>query len=46
MGTTALMLKELKPDAALVSTNWKTHIQVAVQAMECGAAVAMENLEK
>ena len=39
---TQKMFRELKPDAALVSTSWKTHIQVAIQAMECGVAVAME----
>ncbi len=36
------MLEELKPDAAVVVTNWETHVRVAIDALERGVAVAME----
>ena len=31
-----------KPDAVLVSTSWKAHIEIALEAMEKGVAVALE----
>ncbi len=31
-----------KPDAVLVSTSWNAHIEIAVEAMEKGIAVALE----
>ena len=37
-----VMIEELKPDAALVSTSWEAHTEVAIMAMEHGVAVAME----
>ena len=36
------MMEALKPDAALVSTGWEAHIEVAIEAMKRGIAVAME----
>lgn len=36
------ILKELRPDAVLVSTAWETHTEVAIFAMHQGIAVAME----
>lgn len=36
------MFDELKPDAVLISTPWDTHVEIAVNAMKRGIAVAME----
>ena len=36
------MLETEKPDAVLVATGWKQHIDVAIDALERGIAVAME----
>ena len=36
------MFEEEKPDAVLVATGWKQHIDVAIDALERGIAVAME----
>ena len=36
------MFENEKPDAVLVATGWKQHIDVAIAAMERGIAVAME----
>ena len=36
------MFEELKPDAAVVVTNWETHVRVSIDALKRGIAVAME----
>lgn len=36
------LLANEKPDAVFVATGWEQHIPVAIYAMECGIAVAME----
>ena len=36
------MLEELKPDLAIVATDWETHVRVSIDAMKRGIAVAME----
>lgn len=36
------MFDELKPDAAVVVTNWETHVRVSIDALKRGIAVAME----
>ena len=36
------MLKELKPDAVIISTPWETHAQMAIDAMEHGAHAFVE----
>ncbi len=36
------MLQELKPDAVIINTNWDTHAQFAIEAMEAGAHVFVE----
>lgn len=36
------MLKELKPDAVIISTPWETHAQIAIDAMENGAHAFVE----
>ena len=36
------MFEKEKPDAVLVATGWKQHIDVAIDALERGIAVAME----
>ena len=37
-----LMLKEVKPDAVFVSTNWNNHAPMAIHSMENGAHVFVE----
>ena len=36
------MLEEVKPDAVIISTNWETHAQIAIDAMEHGAHAFVE----
>ena len=36
------MLAELKPDAVIINTNWDTHAQMAIEAMESGAHAFVE----
>lgn len=37
-----LMLKEVKPDAVFISTNWKNHAQMAIRSMRNGAHAFVE----
>ena len=37
-----LMLKEIKPDAVFISTNWNNHAPMAIKSMESGAHAFIE----
>ena len=36
------MFEEQRPEVAVVATNWKYHVEIAIEAMKQGIAVAME----
>ena len=40
--STAELFDIEKPDAVLVSTSWDAHVEISIEAMEKGIAVAME----